>query len=245
MRPNTYVAINRIKKKPLIKHNLPFWLYAKKKYAKSPHTQHMEAVIKGLKEQGGLLPVSRYRHLKKLKYEQLFKPYQTRHDFHVLEPLYCNDFEKKKEERTKMWLHRLPRQIAKITREHLHEELREEGENKASAYIDNVGIGDAVEVRFKTSVEQEKPIKFRGILIGEKKKGFDYSMRILGAHEGTAVEYIFQRYSPLLFRVKLLKKNFVKNGKRVKRAKLYYLRERPIEEIMIPKELYLKKKVKA
>jgi len=45
----------------------------------------------------------------------------------------------------------------------------------------------------------------------------------------------FPLYSPLLGPVKVLKKNYVgKKGKRIRRAKLYYLRDLPADKFYVP-----------
>lgn len=131
-----------------------------------------------------------------------------------------------------MWYHRKPHKRANSVINHLNMVLSDEGDKKGN--IEKFLVGDAVEVRFRTSMESNHEVYFRGVLIGERNRGYSSSFRVLGVVEGSPVEYIFQKYSPLISNVMVLQRSFIHKGKkRTKRAKLYYLRDRPLAEITI------------
>lgn len=91
----------------------------------------------------------------------------------------------------------------------------------------NFSVGDQVKVHFKAAdalgqLAKSKTQTFSGIVIGIKGEGVSATFRVLkDATAGVKVERIFPVKSPLLEKVEIVKK-----AKKVRRAKLYYLRER-------------------
>lgn len=81
--------------------------------------------------------------------------------------------------------------------------------------------GDTVEVTYKI-VEGEKvrPQSFRGTIIQKKGHGKNTTFTIRKVSHGVGVERIFPIASPNLTEIKVLKRG------KVRRAKLYYLRQR-------------------
>lgn len=83
-------------------------------------------------------------------------------------------------------------------------------------------VGDTIAVDQKVIEGDKSRIQtFEGDVIAMRKHGISstFTVRRLGAH-GVSVERIFPYYSPLIETIRL-----VKNGE-VRRAKLYYIRDR-------------------
>ena len=58
--------------------------------------------------------------------------------------------------------------------------------------------------------------------------GISSSFKILGVVDEVPVEYTFPLYSPLVSKIRLVKKRFIKKeGKSVRRGKVYYIRDLP------------------
>ncbi len=94
--------------------------------------------------------------------------------------------------------------------------------NKQAAVKPNFKSGDTVNVYYKIIEGEKTRIQpYQGIVIS--RKGHDmsksFTVRRLGA-DGVGVERIFQLHSPNIEKIEL-----VKSG-RVRRAKLYYLRDK-------------------
>lgn len=90
-------------------------------------------------------------------------------------------------------------------------------------------VGDAIEIKLvaQGGVKSNNFEKIRGVVIGINRKGLDSSVLIRDVLFGEPVERRVPLHSPLLKSLKVLEENFVFKGKRkVKRAKLYYLRDR-------------------
>ena len=69
--------------------------------------------------------------------------------------------------------------------------------------------------------------KIRGVVLGISRKGLDHSVLLRDVVFGQPVERRMLLHSPLVQSVQRLEENFVYKGKRkVKRAKLYFLRDR-------------------
>lgn len=87
----------------------------------------------------------------------------------------------------------------------------------------NFKVGDQVKVHFSAlDTGRAKTQVFSGIVIGIKGTGVSKTFRVLkDAAAGVKVERVFPLTSPLLEKVEVVKK-----AKKVRRAKLYYLRNR-------------------
>ena len=89
-------------------------------------------------------------------------------------------------------------------------------------------VGDAVEIMMVSQggVNSTELERNRGVIQGIFRKGLDHSIMIRDIVMGEPVERTIPLHSPLIRSMKILEKNFIFKGKRkVKRAKLYYLRD--------------------
>ncbi|MCF7799488.1 50S ribosomal protein L19 [Candidatus Babeliales bacterium] len=106
----------------------------------------------------------------------------------------------------------------------------------------NFGIGDAIQVAQKVKEgEKERIQMFTGDVIARHNKGISstFTVRRIGA-DNIGVERVFPYFSPMIDNIKLVKKGDVR------RAKLYYIRDRVgkaarIKEKVLTKEQKLSK----
>ncbi|MCI0653996.1 MAG: 50S ribosomal protein L19 [Methylococcaceae bacterium] len=83
------------------------------------------------------------------------------------------------------------------------------------------GPGDTVVVQIKVKEgDRERIQAFEGIVIGKRNRGLNSSFTVRKISHGEGVERVFQTYSPVVQEIT------VKRRGAVRRAKLYYLRER-------------------
>ncbi|MGH8477066.1 MAG: 50S ribosomal protein L19 [Methylococcales bacterium] len=81
--------------------------------------------------------------------------------------------------------------------------------------------GDTVVVQIKVKEgDRERVQAFEGIVIGKRNRGLNSSFTVRKISHGEGVERVFQTYSPLVQEIT------VKRRGSVRRAKLYYLRDR-------------------
>ena len=81
--------------------------------------------------------------------------------------------------------------------------------------------GDTVIVQVKvTEGERERLQAFEGIVIARRNRGLNSSFTVRKVSHGEGVERVFQTYSPTVGAIE------VKRRGDVRRAKLYYLRDR-------------------
>ena len=83
----------------------------------------------------------------------------------------------------------------------------------------NSGDTVAVQIRIRESGRERIQI-FEGIVIAKKNRGLNSSFTVRKISSGEGVERVFQTHSRLITEIK------VKRSGDVRRAKLYYLRER-------------------
>ena len=81
------------------------------------------------------------------------------------------------------------------------------------------GDTEAVQVRIREG-ERERLQIFEGVVIAKKNRGLNSSFTVRKISNGEGVERVFQTHSKLITEVKVKRKGDVR------RAKLYYLRER-------------------
>jgi large subunit ribosomal protein L19 len=105
-------------------------------------------------------------------------------------------------------------------------------EKKPAVFETQVDVGDAVELEMinqggaKTTLKRNID-KVRGVVIGKFNRGLGTSILIRDVIFGIPIERKIQLFSPLVKSMKVLEKNFIYKGRRkVKRAKLYFLREK-------------------
>jgi len=105
---------------------------------------------------------------------------------------------------------------------------------------DEIKPGDAVEVLYKETGISPRSQMASGVCIATKRQnGFNATVKVMSVLGSHPIEYHFPLYSPLVSHVRLVQERFVHKGqKRVKRAKLYYMRERPIGELRTPASDY-------
>jgi large subunit ribosomal protein L19 len=96
-------------------------------------------------------------------------------------------------------------------------------------------FGDSVKVHVKVKEgEKERVQIFEGVVIGRKNRGLHSSFRVRKLSSGEGVERVFQLHSPNI-RVEVVKKGDVR------RAKLYYLRNRTGKSARITERIESKK----
>mmetsp|Transcript_19422 Transcript_19422/g.28341 ORF Transcript_19422/g.28341 Transcript_19422/m.28341 type:complete len:204 (-) Transcript_19422:727-1338(-) len=100
-------------------------------------------------------------------------------------------------------------------------------------------VGDAIELTMVSQggVNSSDIEKIRGVVLGiERKNSLGGGFYLRDVVFGEPVDRKIPFYSPLLKEITVLEKNFVFKGKRkVKRAKLYYLRDRLPQETKVTK----------
>ena len=88
----------------------------------------------------------------------------------------------------------------------------------------------AVQVRVKEG-SRERLQLFEGVVIAKRNRGLNSSFTVRKISNGTGVERVFQTYSPIVASIT------VKRRGDVRKAKLYYLRERSGKSARIKEKL--------
>ncbi len=97
-------------------------------------------------------------------------------------------------------------------------------------------IGDTVSVNMKIREgEKERIQTYTGVVIGRKGGGTRETFMVRKISYGIGVEKIFPIHSPLLESVKVVKQGVVR------RAKLYYLRDKKGKAAKVKEKKYIKK----
>jgi large subunit ribosomal protein L19 len=105
--------------------------------------------------------------------------------------------------------------------------------------LDNFKIGDTVKVHFKIVEGKTERIQiYEGLVIAMKNSGVGKTFTVRKNSYGVGVERVFPIHSPRIARVELVRPG------RVRRAKLYYIRDKIGKAAKI-KELVVKKGSKA
>ena len=87
--------------------------------------------------------------------------------------------------------------------------------------VPDFGAGDTVIVRVKVKEgARERLQAFEGVVIAKRNRGLNSSFTVRKISHGEGVERVFQTYSPMIADI------VVKRRGSVRRAKLYYMRER-------------------
>jgi large subunit ribosomal protein L19 len=95
--------------------------------------------------------------------------------------------------------------------------------------------GDTVNVQVKVKEgNRERLQAYEGVVIGKRNRGINSSFVVRKTSSGEGVERTFQTYSPLVASIE------VKRRGDVRRAKLYYLRQRSGKSARIKEKLSLK-----
>ena len=104
--------------------------------------------------------------------------------------------------------------------------------------IPEFGPGDTVIVQVKVKEgNRERLQAYEGVVIAKRNRGLNSSFIVRKISSGEGVERTFQTYSPLVAGVE------VKRRGDVRRAKLYYLRQRSGKSARIKEKLVRKQKV--
>lgn len=94
-------------------------------------------------------------------------------------------------------------------------------QEQVKADIPDFGPGDTVAVQVRVREGQRERLQtFEGVVIGMKNRGLNSSFTVRKISYGEGVERVFQTHSPLIASIS------VKRRGDVRRAKLYYLRQR-------------------
>lgn len=101
---------------------------------------------------------------------------------------------------------------------------------------ENFSIGDTVKVYFKiVEGTNERVQVFEGIVIAKNNSGIRKSFTVRKISYGVGVERIFPMHSPRIEKVEVVRRG------RVRRAKLYYLRDRVGKAAKVPELIVAKK----
>ncbi len=100
------------------------------------------------------------------------------------------------------------------------------------ADVPEFGPGDTVVVQVRVKEgNRERLQAFEGVVIAKRNRGLNSSFTVRKISHGEGVERVFQTHSPLIDSIK------VKRRGDVRRAKLYYLRERQGKSARIKEKL--------
>jgi len=109
------------------------------------------------------------------------------------------------------------------------DQLNAEQMNKT---IPEFGPGDTVVVQVKVKEgNRERLQAYEGVVIAKRNRGLNSSFTVRKVSYGEGVERVFQTYSPALAEIQ------VKRRGDVRRAKLYYLRDRSGKSARIKEKL--------
>jgi large subunit ribosomal protein L19 len=98
--------------------------------------------------------------------------------------------------------------------------------------VPEFGPGDTVVVQVKVREGSNERLQaFEGVVIAKRNRGLNSSFTVRKISHGEGVERVFQTHSPLIGAIK------VKRRGDVRRAKLYYLRDRRGKSARIKEKL--------
>ena len=101
------------------------------------------------------------------------------------------------------------------------EQIEKEQVEAVGREVPKFGAGDTVVVQVRVREgSRERLQAFEGVVIAKRNRGLNSSFTVRKVSHGEGVERVFQTYSPLIESIS------VKRRGDVRRAKLYYLRER-------------------
>ncbi|ROO29034.1 50S ribosomal protein L19 [Salinisphaera orenii MK-B5] len=107
-----------------------------------------------------------------------------------------------------------------------------EAEQKGGKQIPEFSAGDTVVVQVRVKEgERERLQAFEGVVIAKRNRGLNSAFTVRKVSYGEGVERVFQTFSPNLAEIKVLRRGDVR------RAKLYYLRERSGKSARIKEKL--------
>lgn len=136
------------------------------------------------------------------------------------------------------------KRASKLFNELQLEAVAKSKESKPEVWEVPFKVGDAVELEVLDSggvhnPQNQRYDKIRGVVLGRENKGLDTAIYLKDVLFGEHIERKVKLHSPMVKTLKVLEEGFVnrgkKKGRRVKRAKLYYLRDRKPEETRVTK----------
>jgi large subunit ribosomal protein L19 len=114
----------------------------------------------------------------------------------------------------------------------LIKQLEQEEINRLARSIPDFAPGDTVIVNVNVVEGTRKRVQaYEGVVIAKRNRGLNSSFSVRKISSGEGVERTFQTYSPLIASIE------VKRRGDVRRAKLYYLRERSGKSARIKEKL--------
>ncbi len=120
----------------------------------------------------------------------------------------------------------------------LIQQLEQEEIARLGKTIPDFAPGDTLVVQVKVKEgNRERLQAYEGVVIAKRNRGLNSSFIVRKISSGEGVERTFQTYSPLVASIELKRRGDVR------RAKLYYLRERSGKSARIKEKLELKKSV--
>ena len=120
----------------------------------------------------------------------------------------------------------------------LIEQIEKEEIERLGVTIPDFAAGDTVVVNVNVvEGERKRDQAYEGVVIAKKNRGLNSSFIVRKISSGVGVERTFQSYSPLIASIE------VKRRGDVRRAKLYYLRDRSGKSARIKEKLPQRKKV--
>ena len=122
-----------------------------------------------------------------------------------------------------LYLRKRQRKVSKIIEDITSKQIKS---------IPKLSPGDTVAVSVKVKEGKRERIQiFEGIVVSIKNRGISSSFTVRKISYGEGVERVFQTHSPLIDSIKVKRKGSVR------RAKLYYLRERSGKSARIKEKL--------
>ena len=116
-------------------------------------------------------------------------------------------------------------------------QIEQEEIKRLGKTIPDFSPGDTVVVNVNVVEGERKRVQaFEGMVVGKKNRGLNSSFIVRKISSGEGVERTFQTYSPLIASIE------VKRRGDVRRAKLYYLRERSGKSARIKEKLQAREK---
>ena len=120
----------------------------------------------------------------------------------------------------------------------LIEQIEKEEIERLGVTIPDFAAGDTGVVNVNVVEGERKRVQaYEGVVIAKKNRGLNSSFIVRKISSGVGVERTFQSYSPLIASIE------VKRRGDVRRAKLYYLRDRSGKSARIKEKLPQRKKV--
>ena len=116
-------------------------------------------------------------------------------------------------------------------------QIEKEEIERLGASIPDFAAGDTVLVNVNVVEGERKRVQaYEGVVIAKKNRGLNSSFTVRKISSGVGVERTFQSHSPLISSIE------VKRRGDVRRAKLYYLRDRSGKSARIKEKLPQKRK---